>query len=242
MSSKYIIARIEIPIEITTDGSHVKHSDRTQINFFHCDILPAKQDHENLVFSEILENLLETSSENKFSEYDSDDLPIIVKTQEPDISDIFEIEELEENIYDNSSVSSVSIAYPGHSNPRLPGLSTTCGALIEACPSWSTNLPPIRQNDQDIHMFEGDSDVNLYPTNIPPLRSECSSTSLRKSLDKPLTEDELAEYFVLKSEIISNVKNPSKNTSFKKRITYRKHNVSSRIFPSLTTKVSDPEY
>ena len=36
------------------------------------------------------------------------------------------------------SVSSASIACPGHSNPRLPGLSTTCGALIEACPSWSS--------------------------------------------------------------------------------------------------------
>jgi superfamily II DNA or RNA helicase len=35
-------------------------------------------------------------------------------------------------------VSSASIACPGHSNPRLPGLSTICGALIEACPSWST--------------------------------------------------------------------------------------------------------
>ena len=38
----------------------------------------------------------------------------------------------------DTPVSEASIACLGHSNPRLPGLSTTCGALIEACPSWST--------------------------------------------------------------------------------------------------------
>jgi hypothetical protein len=37
-----------------------------------------------------------------------------------------------------TAVSSVSIACPGNINPILPGLSTTCGALSEACPSWST--------------------------------------------------------------------------------------------------------
>ena len=39
------------------------------------------------------------------------------------------------------AVSSASKACYGHSNPRLPGLSTE-GALSEACPSWSTDTSP----------------------------------------------------------------------------------------------------
>ncbi len=55
---------------------------------------------------------------------------------------------LSENILGTTPVSSASIACPGHSNPRLPGLSTTCGALSEACPSWSTNKGINRQKSK----------------------------------------------------------------------------------------------
>ena len=39
-----------------------------------------------------------------------------------------------------TAVSSVIKDCTGHSNPRLPGLNTTCGAQSEACTSWSTPL------------------------------------------------------------------------------------------------------
>ncbi len=55
----------------------------------------------------------------------------------------------------NTTVSSASIACSGHSNPRLPCLNTTCGALIEACTSWSTN--------DDIKTIQFDTECTDHP-------------------------------------------------------------------------------
>jgi hypothetical protein len=77
-----------------------------------------------------------------------------------------DIQECNEGISENPPVSSVSIACPGHSNPRLPGLSTTCGALSEACPSWSTILQNIAETNEIISTPIDDSMVTLSENNL----------------------------------------------------------------------------
>ena len=64
--------------------------------------------------------------------------PVVVMDLADDISCVSSVSRVSTFAATAASVSSASYACPGHSNPRLPGLSTTCGALIEACPSWST--------------------------------------------------------------------------------------------------------
>jgi len=46
--------------------------------------------------------------------------------------------------------------------------------------------------------------------------------------EESMTKEELQEYFVLKSEILSTPREPSKNTSFKKYTIHKKHNVTSK--------------
>lgn len=198
MSSKYITARIEIPIEIKPDGSHVKYNDRTQVSFFRCEHLPPKQDYENIRFSEILENLLETativSNEEENEDEDEEEPQFIVKKTEnggklPSFEDEFE---------------DVSVPF----------------LEVEELPE-NTNISEPKERD-------GISD-NLREEYLFSSESEdggCNDIPFDK--EKSLTEEELVEYFVLKSEILTGSREPSKNTSFKRRILHNKHNISSR--------------
>jgi hypothetical protein len=167
MPSKYITARIEIPIEIKSDGSHVKYNDRTQVSFFRCEHLPPQQDYENIRFSEILENLLETATEVSKEDEDVEEPQFIVKKPENVHVPLLEVDELPEN-----------------NNIHL----------------------------QEEYLFSSDSENQSIPLDK----------------EKSLTEEELVEYFVLKSEILTGSREPSKNSSFKRRILHNKHNISSR--------------
>ena len=88
---------------------------------------------------------------------------------------------LSENILGTTPVSSASIACPGHSNPRLPGLSTTCGALSEACPSCSTNCDiiyeKIKRKKQTIQIIICDNNNHILPHIKEHLFESFNSTS-----------------------------------------------------------------
>ena len=61
--TKYMIARIEIPVEIMPDGSHVNHNNRVSVNFYKCDYLPPIQNHEGIDIEDILENIFSNADE-----------------------------------------------------------------------------------------------------------------------------------------------------------------------------------
>jgi len=153
--SRFVTARIEIPIEIKVDGTYIKHSDRTQVNFYHCDVLPPKQDHESMRFAEILENLFAGAED-----------PLIrVKPHPP-------------------------------SQPNSDG-------------EESESLTPPDASPDEFITSEKNS-VDDYD-------DQYSISTLMSVRSQPLTEAELEEYFVLKSEIgTAGPKAPSKNTSFKR--------------------------
>jgi hypothetical protein len=71
-------------------------------------------------------------------------------------------------------------------------------------------------NEEDVN-DDDDDDVN-----------DDEESEEKSEDDESLTKEELLEYFVLKSEILSTPREPSKNTSFKKYTIHKKHNVTSK--------------
>ena len=55
--SKYIIARIELPLEIFPDGKYETHQEHVSIEFVKCDELPPKSDLTGIDFNKILEKM-----------------------------------------------------------------------------------------------------------------------------------------------------------------------------------------
>ena len=55
--SKYIIARIELPLEIFPDGKYETRQDHVSIEFVKCDELPPKSDLTGIDFNKILETM-----------------------------------------------------------------------------------------------------------------------------------------------------------------------------------------
>jgi hypothetical protein len=152
--SKYIIARIDIPIEVLPDGSHINHNDRSKVHFLRCHLLPPKQNHDDMDYQEILSNLLNTSSSITNMEEDEDEPVFMVKC---------------EDIHREHEKSS--------------------------------------DNEDEEKYEDNDEDDD----------------------EESMTKEELQEYFVLKSEILSTPREPSKNTSFKKYTIHKKHNVTSKL-------------
>jgi len=74
-SKKYIIAQIELPIEILSDGSFHTHNDHARLQFFKCSKLPPRQDYTNVFLDEVIQNL-----------FSHDDKDIIIKNiREPEL-------------------------------------------------------------------------------------------------------------------------------------------------------------
>lgn len=165
--SKYIIARIDIPIEVLPDGSHINHNDRSKVHFLRCNLLPPKQNHNDMDYQEILSNLLNTSSSITNMEEDEDEPVFMVKCE-----DINQGDEKSDN-------------------------------------------EDVNENDEDVNVNdEHEKSDEEYNENSED--------------DESMTKEELQEYFVLKSEILSTPREPSKNTSFKKYTIHKKHNVTSK--------------
>lgn len=55
--SKYIIARIELPLEIFPDGKYETCQEHVSIDFVKCDKLPPKNDLTGIDFNKILETM-----------------------------------------------------------------------------------------------------------------------------------------------------------------------------------------
>ena len=55
--SKYIIARIELPLEIFPDGRYETRQEHASIEFIKCDELPTKTDLTGIDFNKILEKM-----------------------------------------------------------------------------------------------------------------------------------------------------------------------------------------
>ncbi len=55
--SKYIIARIELPLEIFPDGKYETCQEHVSIDFVKCDELPPKSDLTGIDFNKILEKM-----------------------------------------------------------------------------------------------------------------------------------------------------------------------------------------
>lgn len=62
--SKYIIARIELPLEIFPDGKYETRQEHSSIDFIKCDELPPKKDLTGIDFSKILESMMLTPNQN----------------------------------------------------------------------------------------------------------------------------------------------------------------------------------
>jgi len=173
--SKYIIARIDIPIEVLPDGSHINHNDRSKVHFLRCHLLPPKQNHDDMDYQEILSNLLNTSSSITNMEEDEDEPVFIVK----------------------------------------------CEDIHREHEKSSDNEDEEKYEDNDVE-YEEDNDEKDDDDNDEEKDND------EEDDEESLTKEELQEYFVLKSEILSTPREPSKNTSFKKYTIHKKHNVTSK--------------
>lgn len=71
MHSKYILANIQIPIELLDDGTHVMHSECTNVHFTHCDNLPSKnKENQDIatIIQEYLDSQISVCLQNKWNE------------------------------------------------------------------------------------------------------------------------------------------------------------------------------
>jgi len=71
---KYIIARIELPVEIMSDGSFHTHTDRAQLDFLKCDQLPPIKDYQGIFLDDVVD---------KFFNQPTEDEPIFIVKTEP---------------------------------------------------------------------------------------------------------------------------------------------------------------
>ena len=185
--SKYIIARIDIPIEVLPDGSHINHNDRSKVHFLRCNLLPPKQNHNDMDYQEILSNLLNTSSSITNMEEDEDEPVFMVKCEDINQGD----EKTDNEDVDDDVV--------------------------------NDDDDVVNDDDDD-----EEEDVNDDEDEDDEHENSDDESEEKSEDDVFLTKEELQEYFVLKSEILSAPREPSKNTSFKKYTIHKKHNVTSK--------------
>jgi hypothetical protein len=71
---KYIIARIELPVEIMSDGSFHTHTDRAQLDFLKCDQLPPIKDYQGIFLDDVVDTFFNQPTEDE---------PIFIVKTEP---------------------------------------------------------------------------------------------------------------------------------------------------------------